>query len=126
MHTQEVILTPEQAFDEQNVLGHIRQKIGLKAADNIRIYKRSIDARSKEIKVRMQVQVYGKEAMPDLISYNIDSLQRVSDKKKAVIIGAVVPGWVSLMSVLLFLGGLQCFMLGIIGEYIGRISHYHN
>jgi uncharacterized FAD-dependent dehydrogenase len=88
MHTQEVILTPEQAFDEQNVLGHIRQKIGLKAADNIRIYKRSIDARSKEIKVRMQVQVYGKEAMPDLISYNIDSLQRVSDKKKAVIIGA--------------------------------------
>ena len=40
---------------------------------------------------------------------------------EAVIIGAVVPGWVSLMSVLLFLGGLQCFMLGIIGEYIGRI-----
>jgi undecaprenyl-phosphate 4-deoxy-4-formamido-L-arabinose transferase len=40
---------------------------------------------------------------------------------EALIIGAVVPGWVSLMCVLLFLGGLQCFMLGIIGEYIGRI-----
>tara|TARA_B100000315_G_C14196830_1_gene415815 strand:- start:221 stop:490 length:270 start_codon:yes stop_codon:yes gene_type:complete len=40
---------------------------------------------------------------------------------EAMIHGAVVPGWLSLMSVLLFLGGLQCFMLGMIGEYIGRI-----
>jgi undecaprenyl-phosphate 4-deoxy-4-formamido-L-arabinose transferase len=40
---------------------------------------------------------------------------------EVLIIGTVVPGWVSLMSVVLFLGGLQCFMLGIIGEYIGRI-----
>ena len=40
---------------------------------------------------------------------------------EVMLIGAIVPGWVSLMSVLLFLGGLQCFILGVIGEYIGRI-----
>lgn len=35
--------------------------------------------------------------------------------------GAVVPGWMSLMCTVLFIGATQLIMLGIIGEYIGRI-----
>lgn len=35
--------------------------------------------------------------------------------------GGVITGWASLMCVLLILGGCQLFILGIIGEYIGRI-----
>ncbi len=88
MHTQEVILSPEQAFDEAGVLIYLRRKLGLKAADNIRIYKRSIDARSKEIKVRLQVQIYGKTPLPELISYSTASIKPLSKNKKGIIIGA--------------------------------------
>lgn len=32
-----------------------------------------------------------------------------------------VPGWPSLICIILFLGGLQLFCLGIVGKYIGKI-----
>lgn len=35
--------------------------------------------------------------------------------------GRNISGWASLMSVTIFMGGVQMVMLGIIGEYIGRI-----
>jgi glycosyltransferase involved in cell wall biosynthesis len=35
--------------------------------------------------------------------------------------GLTVPGWTSLMTVLGFFGALQFLMLGVIGEYIGRL-----
>jgi dolichol-phosphate mannosyltransferase len=33
----------------------------------------------------------------------------------------VVPGWTSLMVVVLILGSIQLFMVGLMGEYIGRL-----
>jgi uncharacterized membrane protein len=32
-----------------------------------------------------------------------------------------VPGWTSIISSILFFGGIQCLLLGAVGEYIGRI-----
>jgi undecaprenyl-phosphate 4-deoxy-4-formamido-L-arabinose transferase len=32
-----------------------------------------------------------------------------------------VPGWTSIISSILFFGGIQCLLLGALGEYIGRI-----
>lgn len=36
-------------------------------------------------------------------------------------VGSVITGWASLMSVVLILGGVQLFMMGIIGEYVGMV-----
>jgi undecaprenyl-phosphate 4-deoxy-4-formamido-L-arabinose transferase len=32
-----------------------------------------------------------------------------------------VPGWTSIISSILFFGGIQCLLLGVVGEYFGRI-----
>lgn len=40
---------------------------------------------------------------------------------RTLIFGVVVPGYASLLSVVLFLGGIQLIGLGVVGEYIGRI-----
>ncbi len=40
---------------------------------------------------------------------------------KTLVTGVDVPGYASLLVVVLFLGGIQLFFLGLLGEYIGRI-----
>jgi glycosyltransferase involved in cell wall biosynthesis len=40
---------------------------------------------------------------------------------KTVVLGVDVPGYASLMVSILFIGGIQLFFLGLLGEYIGRI-----
>ena len=39
----------------------------------------------------------------------------------AMFTGQVVPGWLSTVLPMYFLGGVQLFCFGIIGEYIGKI-----
>ncbi|MEM6662883.1 MAG: glycosyltransferase, partial [Pseudomonadota bacterium] len=41
---------------------------------------------------------------------------------RTLILGVDVPGYASLLVMVLFLGGLQMLSLGIMGEYIGRIA----
>ena len=38
-----------------------------------------------------------------------------------IFVGGVPDGWSCLMMVILFLGGIQLLVLGIVGEYIARI-----
>jgi glycosyltransferase involved in cell wall biosynthesis len=40
---------------------------------------------------------------------------------KVLILGVDIPGYASLMVVLLFFGGIQLLSLGVLGEYLGRL-----
>lgn len=89
MIEKEVVLKPEEAFNEEEVTTVIQNKLGLKAKQVFRITKRSIDARSKEVKVRIKVEVADDGALPKRINYIIEDLPNVADaKQSAIIIGA--------------------------------------
>ena len=38
-----------------------------------------------------------------------------------LLLGNVIHGWFSMITVIIFFGGIQTFAIGIIGEYIGKI-----
>ena len=40
---------------------------------------------------------------------------------KTLILGIDLPGYASLLTVVLFLGGIQLIGIGVLGEYIGRM-----
>jgi uncharacterized FAD-dependent dehydrogenase len=89
MIEKEVVLKPEEAFNEEEVLEVIQKRLGLKPSQNFRIAKRSIDARSKEVKIRIKVDIEDQEPLPDRISYKIENLPEVHKAiHSAIIIGA--------------------------------------
>ncbi|WP_321817488.1 MULTISPECIES: glycosyltransferase family 2 protein [unclassified Paraburkholderia] len=42
---------------------------------------------------------------------------------RTVLFGNPVPGYASLLTVLLFMGGIELIGIGVVGEYVGRIYH---
>lgn len=87
--TIELNLPPEVAFDERSFKESVLKKCRVSDSDNISIrsLRRSIDARTRKIKVNIKAEVYINESAPPLIAYQKD-YPDVSNKPQAIIVGA--------------------------------------
>ncbi|GAA4848604.1 NAD(P)/FAD-dependent oxidoreductase [Algivirga pacifica] len=85
----EFVVPPEVAFDEDNFRQYVMQRLKLKEhADlHIRMSRRSVDARTKKVKVNVKAEVFEGEPPAELIAYRRD-YPNVSQGKRVVIVGA--------------------------------------
>ncbi|NIJ53222.1 NAD(P)/FAD-dependent oxidoreductase [Dyadobacter arcticus] len=89
MHTTlQLTLPPEIALDDEMLRQHIIRKLRLRTGDDpiIRKTRQSIDARSRQVKVNVQTEVYINELPPSLISSQISYLN-ISNRPQAIIVG---------------------------------------
>ncbi len=88
-HELNLVVSPEEASDEEQIKIIAARQLFI-SANNIsfiKILKRSIDARSRNIKINLKLQVYVNEQPPAAVSYKIN-YNDVTNKKPVIIIGA--------------------------------------
>ncbi|RAW01429.1 NAD(P)/FAD-dependent oxidoreductase [Pseudochryseolinea flava] len=88
MRTVEITLSPQEAFDEALFNKAVYHKLGFREDDHVFIHpiKRSIDARSRQVIVRLQCEIYEGDKPPAL-TYN-KNLPSVRDKKPVIVVGS--------------------------------------
>lgn len=89
IHQLSIVLSPEEAADENAVKEIASQQLfcSAESISCIKILKRSIDARSRNIKVNLKIDVYINELPPKPISYKIN-YSNVSSKQSVIVVGA--------------------------------------
>lgn len=87
--TLELTLPPEIAYDESQLHHYIQSHLQLKDFNQfqVRLLKRSIDARSRHIKINLQVEVFIDE-LPDALFQHQFEYKDVSKSKQVIIVGA--------------------------------------
>lgn len=85
----QLVLSPEEANNPSFVKQIASNTIGCKTPDItfVKTLKRSIDARSRNIKINLKIEVYINEEAPSTISYAIN-YPNVANNKSVIIIGA--------------------------------------
>jgi len=85
----DLALPPEVAFDETRFREHVLQTLRLTGAENVHVrpLRRSIDARSRQVKVNVTTAVYVHETPEAPLSYRKD-YPDVSRAPRAVVVGA--------------------------------------
>jgi len=84
----ELVILPQQAANEEEIKKSVARKLGVNPStiSYINHIRRSIDARSKQVKIRLKVEVYVNEK-PEEKSIKID-YKDVNQSKAVIIIGA--------------------------------------
>nr|MBX2843310.1 FAD-binding protein [Flammeovirgaceae bacterium] len=87
-HEIEYKLSPELAYNKEKLDGFVKNKLGLiqEPEISIRLLRRSVDARSRKVKVNVKVVVFVEEAPDDLISYR-KAYPNVKSAEQAIIVG---------------------------------------
>ena len=88
----EIKLLPAEAADNTIVRRKAVQKSRLKGVNEVRVLKRSIDARGKRPFYRIKVAVYAQETYQPEPAI-LDQFQDVSDQKEVIIVGAGPAGY---------------------------------
>lgn len=89
IQTLNLLVLPEEAKQEALILKYIAVNIGVKASriNGFRIERQSIDARSRVVKIQLQVSVFIDEPVPENLHFDPE-LKNVSNKSSVIIIGA--------------------------------------
>lgn len=87
--TIELVLSPEEAYNEEVFPSNLRRKLNLLSADDIHIepLKRSIDARGKKVVVRVLVELTPKDKLQPRHPIK-EGYQNVSTAPAAIVVGA--------------------------------------
>ncbi len=87
MHIADVILQPEEAFDENLFPDILYKRLGLNREDGVRVkpVRRSIDARGRKVRVRVQCEIHDSPQMPRREERDYPD---VRDRKSVLIVGA--------------------------------------
>lgn len=84
-----LVLSPEEAANESVIKSIAAQQLHIPESNItfIKIIKRSIDARSRNIKINLKIDVYINETIPESPDYKL-SYSNVSSKTPVIVIGA--------------------------------------
>ncbi len=88
-HELNLVLSPEEAANEEIVKSIAAQRLHSSQSNItfIKILKRSIDARSRNIKINLKIEVYINEQVPDSPNYKTN-YPNVSSQTPVIVIGA--------------------------------------
>lgn len=85
----DIRVIPETAASDENIKRYVSSVFGIRYGDicSVRILKRSIDARKRDIFVNLRIRVYVNE-IPQDASFSVREYRDVSDKPQCIVVGA--------------------------------------
>jgi len=83
----ELTLPPEIGMDKERLQGFVQEKYHLHSPFHLRLLRRSIDARSKNIKVNLKAEIFIDELPPSRVSFE-KKYDSVEGKSEIIIVGA--------------------------------------
>ncbi|MBK8487306.1 MAG: FAD-dependent oxidoreductase [Bacteroidetes bacterium] len=82
----DIVVTPAQAADELVIKNILQKQLKIQDDFNFHITKRSIDARAKQARINLKIEIYVNENLPQ-VDFNIPDYTSVKNAKQVIIIG---------------------------------------